>query len=352
MRASLLKPLAMKRVTIKDIARMLSVAPSTVSRALADHPDISPETKARVREAAKALNYIPNLRARYLRSQHSRLVALVVPEVNMFFVPSLMSGVDHVLRENDYSLLLFESDDSLVQERKLAQLCLNLSVDGVLLARTSETTELSHLDALADADIPVVLLDKIIESDRHSTVSIDGRNAARRATAYLLDRGHREVVGVFGDDRQRISAVRAEGFRRAFAERDLPLAPEAVVHVRHLDQFEALAGGALDAHPDATAVFAMSDELLVRSYHAILARGRSIPEDMSLVAISDGRAPQFLFPPVTHLLHSGAEVGEKAAHILVGMIRQHYAGAALAVTVQTQLVEKASVRTLSPLAEA
>jgi len=336
----------MKRVTIKDIARVLGVATSTVSRALADHPDISPEMKVRVREAAKALNYIPNLRARYLRSQHSRLVALIVPEVNMFFVPSLMSGVDHVLRENDYSLLLFESDDSVVQERKLAQLCLNLSVDGVLLARSSETTELSHLDALADANLPVVLLDKIIETDRHSTVSINGLDAARRATAYLLDHGHRQIVGVFADDRQRISSQRAEGFRRAFAERGLQIDEGLVVHVRHLDQFDAQFGQALDAHPEATAVFAMSDELLVRAHHGVRSRGLEIPADVSLVAISDGRAPQFLSPNVTHLHHSGAEVGQKAAHILVGMMRQHYAGAALAVTVQTELVEQDSVRTL------
>ncbi len=92
----------------------------------------------------------------------------------------------------------------------------------------------------------------------------------------------------------------------------------------------------------------MSDELLVRAYHHVLSRGLRIPEDVSIVAISDGQAPQFLYPRVTHLRHSGYEVGEKAAHILVGMMRQHYAGAALAVTVQTEMVEGASVRTLQP----
>ena len=336
----------MKRVTIKDIARVLNVAPSTVSRALADHPDIGAETKARVREAAKTLNYIPNLRARYLRSQHSRLVALIVPEVNMFFVPSLMSGVDRVLRDNDYSLLLFESDDSVVQERKLARLCLNLSVDGVLVARSSETTELSHLDALAEADVPVVLVDKILDTDRHSTVSIDGLDAARRATGYLLDRGHRDVLGVLGDDRQQISTVRAEGFRRAFRDRGLEPPDAAVLHVRHLHDFDESFAGALAARPDTTAVFAMSDELLVRVHHSLLARGRRVPDDVSIVAISDGHSPRFLYPPVTHLLHSGSEVGEKAAQVLVGTMRQQYVGAALAVTVRTELVEGGSVLTL------
>ena len=341
----------LKRVTIKDLARVLGVATSTVSRALADHPDISFATKTRVREAAETLGYVPNLRARYLRSQHSQLVALIVPEVNMFFVPSLMSGVDRVLRENDYSLLLFESDDSVVQERKLARLCLNLSVDGVLAARSSETTDLSHFDALAEADVPVVLLDKILDTDRHSTVSIDGAGAADQATAYLLDRGHRDVIGVFGDDRQQISTVRAAGYRRAFADRGLEAPDDAVLHVRHLSEFGELFADALDARPDLTAVFVMSDELLVRAHHALLARNVRVPEDMSIVAISDGRAPHFLYPPVTHLLHSGAEVGEKAARILVGTIQQHYEGAALAVTVRTELVEGGSVLEVTPSAD-
>lgn len=333
----------MKRTTLKDLARLLSVAPSTVSRALSDHPDISPETKRRVREAAQATGYIPDFRARYLRAQHSRLVALVIPEVNTFFAPSLMTGVDRVLREHDYSLLLFESDDAVVQERKLARLCLNLSVDGVLVSRASETTELSHLDALADADVPVVLVDRILETDRHSTVAIDGADAACRATAHLLDRGHRDVVGVFGDDRLRMSQVRADGFRRAFRERGLAPPEHAVVHVRHLDRFDALVGAALEADPNVTALFAMSDELLVRSYRLVLARGSRIPDDVSLVAISDGQAPSFLYPPITHLHHSGAEVGEKAARILVGTMQKHYEGAALAVTVRTELVDGASV---------
>ena len=333
----------MKRVTLKDIASALAVAPSTVSRALADHPDISPEMKTRVHEAAELMGYVPDLRARYLRARHSRLVALVVPEVNMFFVPSLMSGVDRVLRQNDYSLLVFESDDLVVQERKLARLCLSLSVDGVLLACSSETTDLAHLDALADADVPTVLLDKVLESDRHSAVSIDGRGAACRATDHLLARGHRRVLGVFGDDRQRISDRRAAGFRAAFSDRSLP--PGPLVHVRHLPDFDALVGEAIDAYAP-TALFVMSDELLVRAHHAVLARGLAIPADISLVAISDGKAPAFLTPTVTHLRHAGDEVGAKAAHILIGLLERQVAGSALDVKVRTDFVEGASVRVL------
>ena len=336
-----------KRTTVQDIGRLLGVSPSTVSRALADHPDISAPTKARVRDVAEALGYIPNLRARYLRARHSRLVALVVPEMNMFFVPSLMTGINRVLQQNDYSLVVFQSDDVLVQERKLARLCLTLSIDGVLLARSSETTELSHLEALRAAGIPVVLLDKIIETDRHSTVSIDDARAAREATEFLLDRGHRRVVGVFGDTRQRIAALREEGFRAAVAARGLPPEAALVVEVRALETFDAALAAALDAAPDATAVFAMSDELLVRTHHVLMRRGARIPADVSLVAISDGYAPYFLHPAVTHLRHSGAEVGLKAAHVLISMMQPHDSGSEIDVRVQTRLVELDSVRTLA-----
>jgi len=335
----------MKRITISDIAQLLGVAPSTVSRALADHPDISPATKSRVREVAESLGYIPNFRARYLRAQHSRLVALIVTEMNTFFVPSLVAGVNRVLQRSDYSLLVFQSDDALVQERGLARLCVRLSLDGVLLARSSETTELSHLAALHNAEIPVVLLDKVLETGEHSTVSIDGAQASADAVRYLAEHGHTRIVGVFADERQRISAVRERGFRQAFQSLGLPDEGAVVVHIPYLDVFDERLGQSLAAHPEATAVFTMSDELLVRAYHHLLRTGRRIPGDLSLLSISDGYAPTFLYPGVTHLRHSGAEVGEKAAHILVGLMERS-SEAVIDVRIRTELVELDSVRTV------
>ena len=88
--------MAGRRVTLKDIARQLGLSLPTVSRALADHPDISEETKGRVRECAQAMHYIPNFRARYLRAKNSRLLALILPEMNMFFFPSLITGISKV----------------------------------------------------------------------------------------------------------------------------------------------------------------------------------------------------------------------------------------------------------------
>jgi LacI family transcriptional regulator len=338
--------MAGKRVTLKDIAKNLGLSMATVSRALADHPDISGETKERVRDVAQAMSYIPNYRARYLRAKHSRLIALIVPEMNMFFVPSMIAGINRVVQANDYSLIVFQSDNSIVQERRLAEYCTHLSADGVLLVLSSETADLQHLDVLHEFGIPVVLLDKTIDTVKYTTITIDDEEAGREAAAYLIDRGHSCVLGVFGDQRQRISAMRLKGFRRAHAERGLPLAETQILRVTMIADLEEQLDRAFSAHPDLTAIFTMTDDLLVHTHHLLARRGTRIPEDVSLMSISDGQAPTFLHPNVTHLRHSGVEVGERTAHILIGMI-EHNSDAMMDVRIRTTLVELGSVATRS-----
>ncbi|MEO8624005.1 MAG: LacI family DNA-binding transcriptional regulator [bacterium] len=333
-----------RRVTLKDIAKKVGLSMATVSRALADHPDISGETKERVREVAQALSYIPNYRARYLRAKHSRLIALIVPEMNMFFMPSMIAGINRVVQQNDYSLIVFQSDNSIVQERRLVEYCTHLSADGVLLVLSSETTDLQHLDILHDVGIPVVLLDKTIETIKHTTITIDDQEAGREAAAYLLDHGHQRCIGVFSDQRQRISAQRLKGFRRAHSEQGITVAESQILRVTIIDELSDLLEKAFAAHPDLTAIFTMTDELLVHTHHLLSRRGTRIPEDVSLMAISDGQAPTFLHPNVTHLRHSGVELGERTAHILIGMI-EHNSDAMMDVRIRTTLVEMGSVAT-------
>ena len=334
--------MAGKRVTLKHIAKQLGLSMTTVSRSLADHPDISPATKERVRDVAQAMSYIPNYRARYLRAKHSRLIALIVPEMNMFFVPSMIAGINRVVQANDFSLIVFQTDNSIVQERRLVEYCTHLSADGVLLVLSSETADLQHLDILHELGIPVILLDKTIDTAKYTTITIDDEEAGREAASYLIDRGHTRILGVFGDQRQRISSMRLKGFRRAHAERMLPLEESQILRVTLTSELDDQLTGAFAAHPDISAIFAMTDELLVHTHYLLASRGTRIPEDVSLISISDGQAPTFLYPNVTHLRHSGSEVGERTAHILIGMI-EHNSDAMMDVRIRTTLVELGSV---------
>lgn len=331
-----------KRATLKDIADRLQISIPTVSRALAGHPDISEETRQRVREVAQALGYASAERGRTANDAPRRLIVLIVPEINMFFSPDLLTGITRVLQQHDYALVLLQSADSLTQERALVEKCVALDPEGVLIALSKETVALDHLEVLRKRGIPTALFDKTLDTNRFSTVTLDDVEAGQLAAEYLLEHGHRRIIGVFSDPRMRISRMRQQGFRRAHTDRMLRLDEAQIVPVRNLADFDAEYGRALAAFPDATATFAMSDELLVHAHHALMRRGLTIPEPMSLLAISEGHAPEFLYPRVTHLLHSGAQVGERLAHIMMSLIQQP-SSATMDVRIHTTLVEHGSV---------
>jgi len=335
---------------LEDIASKLGLSMATVSRALAGHPDISTETKERVREAARALSYVPDYRARYLRATHSRLIALIVPEMNTFFMPSMITGINRVAQQNDYSLIVLQSDNSIVQERQLVEYCTRLSIDGVLLVLSAETAELRHLDLLHDRGIPVALLDKTIDTAKYTTITIDDEEAGRESASYLFDHGHTRCIGVFGDQCSRISNMRLKGFASAHAERAIPLAETQILRVTRRAELEEQLERAFTTHPDLTAIFTMTDELLVLTHHLLARRGTRIPDDVSLLAISDGEAPSFLHPNVTHWRHSGMEVGERTAHLLMAMI-EHDSDIMMDVRIHTSLVELGSVATRTPPAK-
>ncbi|MBX2818158.1 MAG: LacI family transcriptional regulator [Rhodothermaceae bacterium] len=333
----------MKRTTLKDLAKLLNLSPSTISRALADHPDISENTKRRVQDVAKGMNYIPNLRAKYLRTRHSNVIALILPEMNMFFMPSLMNGINKVVENKDYSLIVLQSDNSLWKEKQLIQYCLNLSVDGILLSVSKETKNLSHLSPLLDNEVPVVLLDRLIDNDSFSTVNIANQEAAFKATNYLIEKGHQRIVGVFADTELSISTERILGFREAHAGSGIALRKNQILAIDNIEKFDTLFMRTLGKVKDVTAFFIMSDELMVRTFRLLRQCGYTIPDDCSLIAISDGEAPGFLFPNITHLLHSGYDVGEKAAHILIGLIKD-YSDTVIDAKVKTALIEGGSVQ--------
>ncbi|MEM0997592.1 MAG: LacI family DNA-binding transcriptional regulator [Bacteroidota bacterium] len=330
----------MKRTTIKDIAQILQVAPSTVSRALVDHPDISDATKKRVQEIAQTLKYAPNLKTRYLGPQLSGLVALILPEVNAFFSPALMRGINCIVEQKGYSLVVLPSDNEPAREKLLLKYCANLQVEGILLSVCTETQNLDHLQVARDAKIPIALLNRICESIMYSSISIDGEAASYRAVNFLIKKGRKRIAGIFSDSNLRISRARAAGFRRALAEAGL--APYGLLSISDMNHFEPEWD---DFHqktrlPDA--YFAMSDELMVRTHYQISRMGRQMPQDCALISISDGEAPYYLYPNVTHIHHSGQQVGVRAAKMLFNLISD-FQDMVLEAKFSTPLVELSSV---------
>ena len=127
----------MKRITIKDLASMLNLSTSTISRALSDHPDISERTKNRVKETARLMNYRTNLQARFFRKKHSGLLALILPEINMFYNPSVIEGVNSGIADTPYSLVMFQTNNNIKQEKEAIEQCIRWAVEGVMISVTA-----------------------------------------------------------------------------------------------------------------------------------------------------------------------------------------------------------------------
>ena len=296
---------------------MLRIAPSTVSRSLADHPDISEATKQKVRTLAEELGYKPNHFAVNFRRQHSGLIALILPEITMFFFPEVIRAVEEAVRSRGFSLIVLHSQNSLELEKENLELCMQFSVDGILLSLTKETTDLDHIKSLTNFDLPIVLFDRILPSDFLSTLTIDDRKVAHQAVELLIKKGHRKICGMFGYENLYISKERYQGFLNAMQKYDLNVRRDWVLNTHNVNTIMNELTIVMAGEDRPSAVFAMSDELLIGIYQVMAQLNLKIPEDVAVICISEGYIPNFFFPKVTYVRHSGYEVGTKASELLL-----------------------------------
>ncbi len=332
----------MNRPTITDIARLLQLNPSTVSRALNNHPDVSPETRNRVQELAQELGYAPNQLAVNLRKRHSGLIALLVSEMNMFFNPSVFRAIEQEVYANGYHLIILQSNNTLIREKQNVQICRQLAVEGVLVSLASEAQELSHFAPLLDQKVPVVFFDRILPQNHSCSVTIDDVEITRLAVQHLADKGHRRIGGLFGDPNLTITRERFRGFKQVLQELDIPFEEKHIAFAQDSEQGSQQALKIMEQEPAITAFFTMSDELMVGAVQAIEQKRLRIPEEIAIIGISDGFAPEFYNPKITHIRHSGYEVGAEAARLLLGVIREEIKDP-LHVQLECKLVELGSV---------
>ncbi|MEM9888078.1 MAG: LacI family DNA-binding transcriptional regulator [Bacteroidota bacterium] len=333
----------MKRVTIKDIARLLGIAPSTVSRSLADHPDISSRTKEKVKKLAEELGYRPNHIAVNFRKQNSGLIALILPEISMFFFPQVIKAAEATIKSQGFSLIVLHSQNSLALEKENLELCTRFSVDGLLLSLSKETTDLAHVNALTDLNLPIVLFDRILPSETFSTLTIDDRKVAQQAVELLIHKGHRKICGMFGFENLHISKERHRGFVHAMEKHDLKVNTDWVLHYQNTAGIINELTLIMAAPDRPTAVFAMSDELLAGIYHAMAQLGLKIPNDVAVICISEGYIPDFFFPKVTYVRHSGYEVGAKSSEVLLRIMQASGESSPIHEQITPQLVIQGSV---------
>lgn len=309
----------MKKTTIKDIAQKLKVSPSTVSRALNNHPDISDILKQKIQETARLLKYRPSSAALHLKQGTSKSIALILPQITSFFYPSVIHGIEEVLHSQGYTLVILPTNDLYERERENINIAYDQNVDGVLIAVSKETQDTDHFELLHESDIPVIMLDKVIENAKCTCITIDDFRVSYQMVQHMYKSGCRKIIGIFGKASLTISHLRYKGFKQALKDVNLTCTESMVSFVNNTAEAKEKCITLLKDHsPDG--IYVMTDEIMLGVMPSIAEMNLRVPEDISVLAISDGYLPPFMIPSVSHLKHDGYELGMISAQKMIQYI--------------------------------
>lgn len=304
----------MKVITIKDIAQMANVSPSTVSRALKDHPDISTDLKTKIKQIAEALNFKPNSFASNFRKQKSQLIGVIIPKFCNSFVPDVIDGITSFVNEKNFQVIILPTNDNLFKEKDAIQKCCDYRVDGILMSLSVETTDLDHLIIADSYNIPIVIFDKAASSINYHQVVINDRFLAEACAQQLIAEKRKNIVGFFGHENLAITKNRQIGFSSLINKHIIPLtieyassSVEAYKKTIHLIDNQNI-----------DAVFGISDELLIGIIAAV--REKNKLNEISIIGFSDGTTIPLLFPEVSYVFHDGKKLGKEAAKTLFQLL--------------------------------
>lgn len=298
------------KATLKNISSMLGISISTVSRALSDHPDISNATKQKVRELAEMLDYEPNSYAVYLRTNASKVLGLIVPEISNNFYDSVISAVEEEARKIGYSLLILQSGNDPAMEQAGIRLCKYNRAAGIFIALSSSTQDISTFQKLEENGIHMVFMDKVPDDDGFDRVAMNDTRSATLAAEALLSRKPQRILALFGAREFSITRKREQAFSEFVRTHS-----SATLDVRHVPdrssaREEAKKALASSERPDA--LFCMSDEILAGAIKAVQHSAIRVPDELAIVSISNGYIPTLFSPEITYVETSGHALGLKA----------------------------------------
>jgi DNA-binding LacI/PurR family transcriptional regulator len=305
-------------ITVKDIASKLRISPSTVSRALNGHEDVSPETKDKVMEMARQLNYSPNHAARSLRTHRTRTLGLVVPEISKHFFSNVLSGIQEYASSLNYSIVISQSLESFSMEQNHLQQLVSARADGILISLSNETNHGEHLRKLLDRDIPIVMFDRVLEDLPVSKVVVDDQKASFQAVEYLIKTGCKRIAFIGGLTGLYVSKEREAGYRQALTMHGLPIDEELIVHCNNLNRSpREEVTKLLQRTNKLDAIFCLNDPIAIEVMQVVKEWNLKIPEDISLIGFTNEPTSYYIEPSLTTVSQPAYEMGKTAVSLLI-----------------------------------
>jgi LacI family transcriptional regulator len=309
-----------RQVTIKDIAQKLGISTSTVSRALKDHPDISLKTREAVQELAKLLGYKPNLIALNLKHSRTNTIGVVVPEVEHHFFSTILNGIEEVAYKGNYSVMVFQSNESYMREVLIIQTMLANRVDGVLASYSKNTHDYAHFEQLIDNEIPLVFFDRVREELHADSVIVDDFSGSFSAVNHLIQQGCKRIAFYSAPQHLMIGKNRLEGYKAALEKNGLKYDPDLVYSCDNFSEAQKVSRSVLKKQDRPDAIFAVNDLTAIGAMKVAKQLGLNIPEDIKFVGFENSRSASICEPELTTVDQFGFELGKKATDLLLKRI--------------------------------
>ncbi len=311
-----------RKVTLKQIAKELDVSISTVSKSLRDSSEISEDTRLKVQAFAKLYNYKPNNIALSLKNKKTKTIGIIIPEIVHHFFATVISGIEQVANECGYNVIVCLSDESFDKEVINMEMLANGSTDGFIMSLSKETQQkkdFHHLQEVINQGMPVVLFDRISNDIMCDKVIIDDQLAAYEATNFLISKGLKKIALLTTVDYVSVGKLRTDGYLNVLHDHGIEVEENLIIRIEDTEHCDEKINELLE-NQSIDAILAVNELFAVTALKLAMSKGIKIPEDLSVVAFTDGIISKYSTPTITTISQNGIKMGRKAAEMLINRL--------------------------------
>jgi LacI family transcriptional regulator len=309
----------MKDTTLKEIALQLGISITTVSKALKNYTDVSPKTKQAVLELAEKLHFTPNSFAVNLRTKESKTVGLIIPEVVHHFFSNIINGIIDEAEKNGYLVIILQSNESLLLEKKQVELLMNKRVDGIMLSLSNESNDEEHLKEIIRKEIALVQFDKISKLIPSSKVIINDQKAAFDAVEHLIKNGCKKIAHIRGPINPQNAIDRFLGYKKALEKNNITFDSKLVYTCENVtfDEGKQFAKQIQEERPNVDGIFVVTDLVAIGALTYFNEVGIKVPDQIKVIGFSNWFMGQVMTPKLSTIDQPSYDMGVSAFQLLL-----------------------------------
>ncbi len=308
-----------KNLTLKQIAKELDVSISTVSKALKNSEEISAATKQKIQAFAKLYNYKPNNIALSLKNRKTKTIAVIIPEIVHDFFAMVISGIENLANQYGYNVLICLSNESYEREVINMEMLAAGSIDGFVISLSKETQakkDYHHIKEIINQGMPVVMFDRVTREVYTDKVIIDDVLATQEAIQYFISKERKKIGFITTPDYISVGRLRTEGYKRTLEANGIEVDENLILRVEDESQLDTMIDEFFEKN-NFDAVMAVNELYAVKVLRAALKKGIKVPEELHLIAFTDGVISKNSIPSISTVKQNAFKMGEIAARLLI-----------------------------------